>query len=467
MRSRHRRTPASRARAAGRSTLGAPPPRPAPGSPFTFALIADSHIEPRDPVPPGKTVIDDGFGTMESTLLAVTAEVRAANPDFVINLGDMLDYHLFGFNAPPPDASWARLAYLNYRRLLGDTVGHAAHFPVIGNWDGESGCNTPDEIARSTSQRLLYAPGPGPATYPEGGSANGDYYAFTWGDALFVVLNVMTYTPTCHLLSDRSWRPGRLDARRRAARVARPHSGQRDFEMALLVHPPHRRRRGGRSGGHGVRSWWGTGCLRRRAGDHPRYDVAVRRADLLLRPRPRLHGHGGRRDSLPLAGERGRAMEVRLVPDRLHALLVGLGLRARLGGARIAPRSTSSRSTATCSKGSVFRSRADGTVHAPGRHARRGVRRPLGERPRLRAPARRRHGGRRQRRRQRWQRWQRRIDRRGRQHRLAAARPATAPSPRASRGARRSRPSASSRSRPRCRAPRRPRSTSGSTRRTA
>ena len=175
---------------------------PAPGTPFTFALIADSHIEPRDPVPPDDSVIDDGYGTMETTLLAVTAEVAAAKPDFVINLGDMLDYHLFGFNAPPPDASWARLGYLNYRRLLGDTVGNAAHFPVIGNWDGESGCNTPDEIARSMSQRLLYAPGPGPDTYPEGGSANGDYYAFTWGDALFVVLNVMTYTPTCHLLSN-------------------------------------------------------------------------------------------------------------------------------------------------------------------------------------------------------------------------------------------------------------------------
>jgi hypothetical protein len=175
---------------------------PAPGSPFTFALIADSHIEPRDPVPPGDTVIDDFYGSMESTLLAVTAEVAASNPDFVINLGDMLDYHLFGFNVPPPDAAWARLGYLNYRRLLGDTVGHAAHFPVIGNWDGESGCNTPDEIARSMSQRLLYAPGPGPDTYPEGGSANGDYYAFTWGDALFVILNVMTYTQTCHLLGE-------------------------------------------------------------------------------------------------------------------------------------------------------------------------------------------------------------------------------------------------------------------------
>jgi hypothetical protein len=181
--------------------LGSAATAPPPGTPFTFAAIADSHIEPRDPVPPGDTVIYDGYASMEETLLSVIGQVAIAKPDFVINLGDMLDYHLFGFNIPPPDAAWARLAYLNYRRLLGDTVANAAHFPVIGNWDGESGCNTPDEIARSTSQRMLYAPSPGPDTNPEGGSANGDYYAFTWGDALFVILNVMTYTPTCHLLS--------------------------------------------------------------------------------------------------------------------------------------------------------------------------------------------------------------------------------------------------------------------------
>ena len=171
-----------------------------PGQSFTFALIADTHVEPRDPVPPGTTVVDDVYAPMEQTMLQVMPAVRAAAPDFLLNLGDLVDYHRFGFNAPPPDSGWARLAYLNYRRLLGDATANAAHFTVIGNWDGESGCNTADEIARSTSQRLLYAPGPSPATYPEGGSANQDYYAFTWGDALFVVLNVMTYTPTCHLL---------------------------------------------------------------------------------------------------------------------------------------------------------------------------------------------------------------------------------------------------------------------------
>ncbi len=171
-----------------------------PGQPFTFALIADTHIEPRDPVPADEDVGADVFGAMEQTMLQVMPAVRAVAPDFLMNLGDLLDYHLFGFNAPPPDSTWARLGYLNYRRLLGDATADAAHFTVIGNWDGESGCNTPAEIARSTSQRRLYTPGPSPETYPEGGSPNQDYYAFTWGDALFVVLNVMTYTPTCHLL---------------------------------------------------------------------------------------------------------------------------------------------------------------------------------------------------------------------------------------------------------------------------
>lgn len=175
---------------------------PPPGTPFTFALFTDTHLDPRDPLPDGTTVLPDVYGEMEQTMLDVMAQVSGVGADFVINLGDLLDYHLFGFNTPPPDTHWARLAYLNYRRLLGDTAANAGHFEVIGNWDGESGCNSPDEIARSTTQRLIYSPGPSPTTYPEGGSGNQDYYAFTWGDALFVVLNVMTYTPTCHLLDE-------------------------------------------------------------------------------------------------------------------------------------------------------------------------------------------------------------------------------------------------------------------------
>ena len=129
-----------------------------PGQPFTFALIADTHLEPRDPVPPGTTVVADAYGAMEQTMLQVMPAVHAVAPDFLLNLGDLLDYHLFGFNAPPPNSGWARLGYLNYRRLLGDAAANAAHFTVLGNWDGESGCNTAAEIARSTSQRLSTRP---------------------------------------------------------------------------------------------------------------------------------------------------------------------------------------------------------------------------------------------------------------------------------------------------------------------
>jgi 3',5'-cyclic AMP phosphodiesterase CpdA len=81
------------------------------------------------------------------------------------------------------------------------------HFGVIGNWDGENGSFTAEEIARSRSQRLLYLPSPGPTTYAEGGATGHDYYAFSWGDALFVVLNVMSYTATPLLLSTTSGHP--------------------------------------------------------------------------------------------------------------------------------------------------------------------------------------------------------------------------------------------------------------------
>ena len=162
------------------------------GDTFTFALISDSHIGP------DATWSNQGDWC---TLAAVSTKVAATSPDFVMNLGDMLDFHQFGFDLPPPDGSYTRQAYLNYRALLGDTLAHAAHYPVIGNWEGENGSYTEDEISFSRDERLLYLPGPSPTTYPESGSPNEDYYAFSWGDALFIALNVMTYTTTEHRLS--------------------------------------------------------------------------------------------------------------------------------------------------------------------------------------------------------------------------------------------------------------------------
>lgn len=167
-----------------------------PGESFRFALISDTHLRPHE-VSSGLDI----WAIEEETLLSVVKDIEVNHPDFIIHLGDVLDFHDYGFNDPPPNGEVTRWGYLNYRRMLTGMIGNIAHFMVIGNWEGENGDYDEDEIERSRSQRLLYLPGPEPDTYPQGGSPNEDYYAFTWGDALFIVLNVMTYTAAPHLLS--------------------------------------------------------------------------------------------------------------------------------------------------------------------------------------------------------------------------------------------------------------------------
>lgn len=159
------------------------------GESFSFCILTDPHVFVDYPSATGDTVT------------RVAQNIKADDPDFVINLGDTLDFHSFGFNQPPPERKWTKIGYLFYRGLMNELLGQTTHFSVIGNWDGENGDFAAEEIERSRSQRLLYLPGPDSATYPQGGSTHQDYYAFTWGNALFVVLNVMTYTPSGHYLS--------------------------------------------------------------------------------------------------------------------------------------------------------------------------------------------------------------------------------------------------------------------------
>ncbi len=168
------------------------------GASFSFALITDSHIGG-----------DPAFTNQgdSQTLTDVMTQVDASDPDFLINLGDMLDFHQWGFNDPPPTGEVVRAAYWAYRDLLGDTVARAPHFAVIGNWEGENGSYTEEDILRSRTERKRYMPGPGPDTYAAGGSPDEDYYAFTWGDALFIVLNVQSYTPTEHLIDTNGGAP--------------------------------------------------------------------------------------------------------------------------------------------------------------------------------------------------------------------------------------------------------------------
>ncbi len=160
---------------------------------FSFALISDAHI-------PAMNLPDNSMDFSSATLRQVGKDLSVDPPDFIVHLGDQIDFHHLGFNVPAPSVEYTKEGYLNYRRLLGNVISKSANFNVIGNWNGENGSFTEEQIFRSSSQRQKYMPGPKSNTYSEGGSVNEDYYAFTWGNALFIVLNIMTYTPTRHEL---------------------------------------------------------------------------------------------------------------------------------------------------------------------------------------------------------------------------------------------------------------------------
>ena len=149
---------------------------------FTAALTADPHtgsfVEGSVPV----RVLDD-----------VVRNVRRDRPDFVIALGDNVAWAT-SRDFPQYDDLGATYAYTLYRRHIAPLSMSCPHFGLIGNWEGESGKVPAESAALMAAVRRRFAPNPDDLTYPQGGSANEDYYAFDWGPALFVVLNVQSYS---------------------------------------------------------------------------------------------------------------------------------------------------------------------------------------------------------------------------------------------------------------------------------
>lgn len=149
---------------------------------YTAVLMTDPHT---GSFPPGSEPV--------RVLDQVVQNAVAAKPEFVLDLGDNVAW-AGSREFPQKDAAGATAAYAQYRRQIGPLSRQAPFFSVIGNWVGECG-KFPDkniQIAARVRQALL--PNPNHLTYPQGGSEREDYYAFSWGDALYVILNVQTYS---------------------------------------------------------------------------------------------------------------------------------------------------------------------------------------------------------------------------------------------------------------------------------
>lgn len=160
-----------------------------PGATFTFTIEADEHLY-------------DKKGNRSIYKICIDNQAKD-KPDFVFTLGD-----IFGDDHTPTTTSSVDLEKLHkdYLQYLGKICHSAPLFICLGNHEGENAYylnqNPPENIAvYGTLWRKYYYANPYPDHFYSGNTdieAYGigypeNYYTFTWGDALFVVLDVYRY----------------------------------------------------------------------------------------------------------------------------------------------------------------------------------------------------------------------------------------------------------------------------------
>ena len=161
--------------------------RRSPGSSYSFTIDADPHNQ------------DPNFN---ASLYAVTL-TNAINdkPDFHINLGDTFMTEKLNINTQAGVLN----SYADMRPHLGLVGADAALFLVNGNHEGELGWlldgSDQNLAVWSTGARHEYYPNPIPNGFYTGSTTQEQfigirdgYFAWTWGDAHFIVLDPFWYT---------------------------------------------------------------------------------------------------------------------------------------------------------------------------------------------------------------------------------------------------------------------------------
>lgn len=155
-----------------------------PGSAFTFTVQADPHLD---------------FGTEPEIYKRSLTNAILSGTDFHIDLGDtfMTDKYT--------NYKEAAKQYLAQRYYFGIIGQKAPVYLVLGNHDGEAGWfldgTTDNAAVWSNQMRKRYFPNPLPNEFysgnglpdPQAGFLE-NYYAWTWGDALFIALDPFWYT---------------------------------------------------------------------------------------------------------------------------------------------------------------------------------------------------------------------------------------------------------------------------------
>jgi len=156
------------------------------GSTFTFAIEADPHLDTNS----------------NSASFALTLQnILSAKPDFLIDLGDIF----MSEKQPVINQTVITDRHLLYRPYFNNVCHSVPLFLVLGNHEGELGWRL-DGTANSipvmaSNTRKLYYPNPLPNSFYTGNikeepfvGLRENYYAWEWGNALFIVLDPFWYT---------------------------------------------------------------------------------------------------------------------------------------------------------------------------------------------------------------------------------------------------------------------------------
>ena len=161
-----------------------------PGEAFTFVIQADPHLD----------------AASDTALYRLCLHNQLDdNPDFMIDLGDFLmtDKLKNTHGIVPEDTIPYRCKLL---RSYYETINHSVPlFTVLGNHEGEEGWylnGTSNNVAVwDTKYRKKYFMNPIPDNFYSGDTTHNNFvgqreafYSWTWGDALFIVLDPFWYT---------------------------------------------------------------------------------------------------------------------------------------------------------------------------------------------------------------------------------------------------------------------------------
>lgn len=173
----------------------------APGSRFTFVVEADPH--------------DDANSDTALYRLCLLNQ-KSDNPDFMIDLGDFLMTDKLNdatHHVPYDTIPYRCKIYRDFYSTSGNSV---PMYYALGNHEGEEGWylnGTANSVAVWDAQvRKQYFLNPEPDNFYTGDTTNYQYigkretyYAWQWGDALYIVLDPFWYTNTKPTDSLNSW----------------------------------------------------------------------------------------------------------------------------------------------------------------------------------------------------------------------------------------------------------------------